>query len=65
MLGMSSWCLVIVVWLFLAVPWVCLQFVVVIFPDHTRLLFLKVAFHQFLLIGLLEEKLKCKILAFI
>ena len=30
----------IVVWLFLAVPWVCLQFVIVLFPDHTRILFL-------------------------
>ena len=38
----SSLCLVIVVWLFLAVPWVCLQFVTVVFPDHTHLLFLKV-----------------------
>ena len=28
--------LVIVVWLFLAVPWVCLQFVIVLFPDHTH-----------------------------
>ena len=27
LLSLSSWCLVIVVWLFLAVPWVCLQFV--------------------------------------
>ena len=26
------------VWLFLAVPWVCLQFVIVVFPDHTHLL---------------------------
>ena len=25
LLSLSSWCLVIVVWLFLAVPWVCLQ----------------------------------------
>ena len=24
-----------VVWLFLAVPWICLQFVIVVFPDHT------------------------------
>ena len=40
LLSMSSWCLVIVVWLFLAVLWVCLQFVIVIFPDHTHLLFL-------------------------
>ena len=29
----------IVVWLFLAVPWVSLQFVIVVFPDHTHLLF--------------------------
>ena len=40
LLGLSSWCLVIVVWLFLAVPWVCLQFVIVVFSDHTHLLFL-------------------------
>ena len=39
--SMSSWCLVIVEWLLLAVPWVCLQFVIVVFPDHTHLLFLK------------------------
>ena len=40
LLSLSSWCLVIVVWLFLAVQWVCLQFVIVVFPDHTHLLFL-------------------------
>ena len=28
-----------VVWLFLAVPWVCLQYVIVVFPDHTHFLF--------------------------
>ena len=28
-----------VVWLFLAVPWVCLLFVIVVFPDHTQLIF--------------------------
>ena len=39
LLGLSSLCLVIVVWLFLAVPWVCLQFVIVVFPDHIHLLF--------------------------
>ena len=38
LLSLSSWCLVIVVWLFLAVPWVFLQFVIVVFPDHTHLL---------------------------
>ena len=36
LLSLSSWCLVIVVWLFLAVPWVCLQFLIVVFPDHTH-----------------------------
>ena len=39
LLGLSSWCLVVVVWLFLVVPWVCLQFLSVVFPDHTHLLF--------------------------
>ena len=39
MLSLSSWCLVIVVRLFLAVPWVGLHFVIVIFPG-THLLFL-------------------------
>ena len=40
LLSLSSWCLVIVVWLYLAVPCVCLQFVIVVFPDHTHLLFI-------------------------
>ena len=31
-----AWCLVIVVWLFLPVPRICLQFVIVVFPDHTH-----------------------------
>ena len=39
LLNLSSWCLVIVERLFLAVPWGCLQFVIVVFPDHTHLLF--------------------------
>ena len=37
---LSSWRLVIVVWLFLMMPRVCLQLVIVVFPDHTHLLFL-------------------------
>ena len=40
LLNLSSWCLVIVERLFLAVPRGCLQFVIVVFPDHTHLLFL-------------------------
>ena len=40
LLNLSSWCLVMVERLFLAVPRGCLQFVIVFFPDHTHLLFL-------------------------
>ena len=38
---LSSWCLVTVsvLWLFLAVPKFGLQCVIVVFPDHTHLLF--------------------------
>ena len=39
LLNLSSWCLVMVERLFLAVPRGCLQFVIVVFPDHTHLLF--------------------------
>ena len=39
LLNLSSWCLVMVEWLFLTVPRGCLQFVLVVFPDHTHLLF--------------------------
>ena len=37
--NLSSWCLVMLEWLFLAVPWGCLRFVIVVFPDHTHLLY--------------------------
>ena len=39
LLNLSSCCLVMVEWLFLAVPWGCLQFMIVVFPDHTHFLF--------------------------
>ena len=39
LLNLSSWCLVMVELLFLAVPWGCLHFVIVVFPDQTHLLF--------------------------
>ena len=42
LLNLSFWCLVKVEWLFLAVPWGCLRFVIMVFPDHTHLLFLSV-----------------------
>ena len=46
-LSLSSWCLMIVVWLFRAVPWVCLQFAIVVFPDHTHLLFYIIYLHYY------------------
>ena len=36
LLNWSSWCLVMVERLFLAVPQGCLRFVIVVFPDHTH-----------------------------
>ena len=41
-LNLSSWCLVMVERLFLVVPRGCLLLVIVVFPDHTHLLFLYV-----------------------
>ena len=38
LLCLSSWCLMSVVMM----PWVCLPFVIVVFPDHTHLLFLEI-----------------------
>ena len=39
LLSLSSWCLMIVVWLFLTVPLVSLSFMIVVFPDHTHFIF--------------------------
>ena len=36
LLNLSCWCLVMVVQHSLAVPWVCLRFVIVVFPDHAH-----------------------------
>ena len=44
LLNLSSCCLLMVELLFLAVPWGCLRFVIVVFPDHTHLLFLSLPF---------------------
>ena len=41
LLNLSPWCLVMVERLFLTVLWDCLRLVIVIFPDHTHLLFLR------------------------
>ena len=50
LLNLSSWCLVMVERLFLAVPRGCLRFVIVVFPDHTHLLFL-ITFNSFIARG--------------
>ena len=46
LLCLSPWCLVIIARLFLKMPRVCLQFVFVVFPDHTHSLFLVNYNHQ-------------------
>ena len=46
LLNLSSWCLVTVELLFLAVPLGCLWFLSVVFPDHIYLLFCTVVFCQ-------------------
>ena len=46
LLNLSSWCLMMVERLFLAVPRGCLRFVIVVFPDHTHILFLKKIQHK-------------------
>ena len=43
--NLSSWCLVMVERLFLSMPRGCLRFVIVVFPDHTHLLFLLLFIH--------------------
>ena len=42
LLNLSSWCLAMVERLFLVVPQGCMRFVIVVFPNHTHLLFLLV-----------------------
>ena len=46
LLNLSFWCLVMVERLFLTVPRGYLQFVIVVFPDHTHLLFFTTLFHN-------------------
>ena len=61
LLNLSSWCLVMVERLFLAVPWGCLWFVIVVFPDHTHLLFLfkNRKLNTFNIIKLLQQRVYC------
>ena len=41
LLNLSFWCLVMVKRLFLVMPRGCLQFVIVVFPDHTHYFWVK------------------------
>ena len=60
LLNLSSWCLVVIERLFLAVPRGCLRFAIVVFPDHNDFLFLiskfQVGFKSLLCQGLSEPE---------
>ena len=58
LLNLSSWCLLMGKRLFLAVPRGCLQFVILVFPDHTHLLFLLVLAYEVLFSADLGQSLK-------
>ena len=47
--------------LFLAVPWGCLRFVIVVFPDHDHLLFFGIEAHTHLLFSGIEAHLLCAV----
>ena len=47
LLNLSSWCLVMVERLLLAVPQGCLQFVIVVYPDHTHYFLHQIQFYPF------------------
>ena len=64
-LHLSSWCLVIVVRLILAVSWVCLQFVIVLFSDHTHLLFMHAGLFCMFFFVLCESILKINLVFFL
>ena len=56
LLNLSTWCLVMVDGLFLAVPQGCLRFVIVVFPDYTHKLFLGLITYLLHLSSCLREK---------
>ena len=58
LLNLSSWCLVMVERLFLTVPWGCLQFLIVVFPDHTHLLFLNRCHRHFTFPAIVTAKME-------
>ena len=58
LLNLSSWCLVMVERLFLTVPRGCLQFVIVVFPDHTHLIFFMTSFITYGIVSLTIDCVK-------
>ena len=56
LLNLSSWWLVMVERLFLAVSWGCLRFVIVVFPDITHLLFLLFTYYKVSYLDLLPAR---------
>ena len=56
LLNLSSWCLVMVERLFLTVPRGCLQFVIVVFPGHTHLLFLMLSISNGIVSSIIYDK---------
>ena len=60
LLNLSSWCHVMVEWLFLEVPGGCLRFVIVVFPDHTHLLYLQKKYTGTINIKRLKTELICQ-----
>ena len=62
LLNLSSWCLVMVERLLLAVPRGCLRFVIVVFPDHTHLLFFNIVLHTIHKLSIHVYKPKCIII---
>ena len=59
LLNLSSWCLMMVERLFLAVPWGCLRFVIVVFPDHTHLLFMNIFTRQTHIVIIVQTQGSC------
>ena len=56
LLNLSSWCLVMVELLFLAVPQGCLQFVIVVFPNHTHYFFSDVTQPNYICVIKIKDK---------
>ena len=61
LLNLSSWCLVMVEWFFLTVPQGCLQFVIVVFPNHTHLLLFRHTLITYYVKKMLEHRYDIRI----